>query len=631
MRAAIYARVSSEEQVGNYSISVQLEAARQVAQARGYEVVGEYVDEGWSGALLDRPALARLMADCRAGLVDVIVVYRIDRFFRDARHLLNTMKELEALGVKFVSATEPFDTATPMGRYLVGQFGLIAEFERTTMLERCRAGRVKRARAGKWFGTAPLGYEYDPATGELVVNPAEAEVVRLAFELYVQPGQSLGTVAAQLNARGLRTKKGRRWSDDAIHDLLTRRLYTGRTVVNVGGAEIPFEAPALVPEELFGRAQELLKERGLFAAYTPRGGAHYFVLAGLVKCGVCGSAMSAGTAKSGRQKTKYLYYYRCWRGRNWARRKGREDWKECGMGWVRAERLEEAVWNAVAELIADPAKVREALEEERAAAGDAGRAEAGDAEARLSALAAQRRALIRAFRDGLLPEEELRRELAELAAEEETLKEAAQRARAGSAAARRVEQFEGFHAAYRETVAALTPKERREILLELVNQVVVRINGTAEIVFASPPGAEGAFTLTVPLGPPDKAGRMKKRPGRPRRKDDLFVSFRPEEWDRIKEAAVAVQRPPTVFIRDAVEEWLARGGEVPAGMYRKWVRHEGLKRRTAAVLRRETIQALKEKSAYSGLPASELVRMAVREKLAAMAREGQGATGKNGG
>jgi len=614
MRAALYARVSTEEQVSNYSIGVQLETARSLAETRGYRIVGEYVDEGWSGALLNRPALVRLMGDCRLGLIDVIVVYRIDRFFRDARHLLNTMKELESLGVKFVSATEPFDTSTPVGRYLLGQFGLIAELERVTLLERSRAGRLKRAREGKWFGKAPLGYDYIPRTGELVVNPEEAGIVRLAFELYARRGQSLGSVAAELNARGLRTKGGSRWTDATVHDVLTRRLYTGKCVVVVGGVEVPFTAPPIVSQELFDRVQSLLDDRAIVAKYSRKEGRRFFLLASLVRCGCCGSTMGPSSAKGRRTRTETYYYYRCWRQRKRNLIKGQPGRDPCGMGWVRAEQLEEAEWAAVLELITDPAKVKAALEAEKEEAQASPDTNAPLLE-RLSALAGQRRALIKSFRDGLLPEDDFRRTLQEIAAEEAALQQMLEETRSDVLEmSRHLEQFEVFHRTYRETVDRLTLQERREIVLQLVERVIMNVNGTARVVFTKPPGSSAAFSVTVPVGPPANRRRTKK-PGRRPGQEDLTVTFRYDEWEEIRRAAVALQRPVTVVIRDAIEEWLGGGRVLDPGVYRTWIVHENLKRRSTGARKQETIKALKDRSAYSGLPVTEIVRIAVREKL----------------
>jgi site-specific DNA recombinase len=293
LKAVVYARVSTEEQTSNYSIEAQLEAARNLAAARGLEIVKEYIDEGWSGTLLNRPALNELMRDCENGKIEIIIVYRIDRFFRDVRHLLDTMDFLEAHGVKFISATEPFDTSTPVGRYILGQFGLIAELERTTFLERARAGRSRRIASGKWWGTPPFGYDYDLSPGTLVLNEREAEVIRLAYKFYKEPGETLESVANKLNALGYRGKKGYRWTGGTVHALLTRELYTGKSYLNKNEATkgnrplIPITAPQIISRDEFEFMQELLRKRRL--ARDPQKRVRNFLLRYLVRCGECGS------------------------------------------------------------------------------------------------------------------------------------------------------------------------------------------------------------------------------------------------------------------------------------------------------------------------------------------------------
>lgn len=615
MRAAIYARVSTEEQASNYSISVQLEAARNLAQARGYRVVGEYVDEGWSGALLERPAFVRLMRDCRQGLIDVIIVYRIDRFFRDARHLLNTMKDLEGCNVKFVSATEPFDTSTPVGRYLLGQFGLIAEFERTTLLERSKAGRLKRAREGKWWGRAPLGYDYDVETGRLVLNEKEAAVVRLVFDLYSRRGETLESVAVKLNARGLKTKGGSRWADHTVHDVLTRRLYTGTSCLQIAGVEISVTAPAIISEDKFERVQSLLRER--YPAQLRSKNARTFLLASLVRCGDCGCSMTPGYAA--RRRGGLYYYYRCTGPRRINLVRGHPERLDCKMCWVRAEKLEEAVWAVVADLITNPEHVRTVLEGELAARPEE-RGHHEESAARLAALAEQRRVLIRSFRDGLLPEEDLRRSLEEIAAEEMVLRRMLEDKPGMDQLSVRehVNRFEAFHRAYRDTVAGLSPQERRSIFLELLERVIVRPDGSVRIVFNKPEGAAQPLAINTTLGPRLTHPRVKK-PGRKPGKEYVTVAFHRFVWEEIRRASALVGRPVSVVIRDAVEEWLASGKEIPdPAVYRKQFIRYDLKRRTTVLLKMDTIRVLKAKSKASGFPVTEIIRLAVREKLASL-------------
>ena len=138
MRAAIYARVSTSNNGQNPEM--QLGELREHCRRRGWEIVGEYVDAGVSGAKDRRPQLDRLMADCRRRRVDVVLVYRYDRFARSLRQLVNALEEFRSLGIEFISLHEGVDTSTPNGRLVFGIFASIAEFERELIRDRVKSG-----------------------------------------------------------------------------------------------------------------------------------------------------------------------------------------------------------------------------------------------------------------------------------------------------------------------------------------------------------------------------------------------------------------------------------------------------------------------------------------------------------
>ena len=147
-RVGLYARVSTK----NQNPELQLTELRRVAAQRGWVIVNTYVDHGVSGAKAARPALDQLMADARAGKLDVVAVWRFDRFARSTRHLLQALEEFRALNVDFVSMREAIDTSTPMGKVVFTMIAAVAELERDVIRERVQAG-VDRARAqGKQLG-----------------------------------------------------------------------------------------------------------------------------------------------------------------------------------------------------------------------------------------------------------------------------------------------------------------------------------------------------------------------------------------------------------------------------------------------------------------------------------------------
>jgi DNA invertase Pin-like site-specific DNA recombinase len=148
-RAAIYARVSTHN---GQNPEIQVSEIRDYCERRGWEVVGEFVDTGISGAKERRPALDRLLSLCRKRSVDAVVVYRYDRFARSLRQLVNALEEFRALGVDFVSLHEGVDTSTPNGRLVFGIFASIAEFERELIRDRVRSGLALAKAKGKRLG-----------------------------------------------------------------------------------------------------------------------------------------------------------------------------------------------------------------------------------------------------------------------------------------------------------------------------------------------------------------------------------------------------------------------------------------------------------------------------------------------
>ncbi len=153
-RVAIYARVSTTNH--GQDVSMQTRELRQFAEARGWTIAGEYIDEGVRGAKDSRPELNRLMADAHKRRFDIVCVWRFDRFARSVSHLLRALETFKALGIDFVSFSEQMDTSTPAGKMVFTVLGAVAELERSLIVERVRAG-LRNARAkGKKLGRPPV-------------------------------------------------------------------------------------------------------------------------------------------------------------------------------------------------------------------------------------------------------------------------------------------------------------------------------------------------------------------------------------------------------------------------------------------------------------------------------------------
>ena len=189
MRAALYARVST---ANGQDPTTQTRELREYCQRRGWNVVGEYVDAGISGAREKRPQLDKLLADARRRRFDAVVVWRYDRFARSLRQLVNALEEFRALGIDFVSLREGVDTSTPNGRLVFGIFASIAEFERELIRDRVRAG-LRNARAkGKRLGRP-----------RAIVDAAQVAALRRGGASWAAIGARLGVSRGTVRGAGL--------------------------------------------------------------------------------------------------------------------------------------------------------------------------------------------------------------------------------------------------------------------------------------------------------------------------------------------------------------------------------------------------------------------------------------------
>ncbi len=158
-KCAIYARVSTSDQKAD----LQLDGLRKLAEVRGWKVVGEYVDEGYSGTKDRRPALDRLMADAHLGKFGTVAVWRFDRFARSVRHLVVTLDDFRSKGIDFVSLNDQIDTSTPTGRMMFAVIAAMAQFEAEVIRERTIAGLAAARRRGVRLGRKPVAFDVERA------------------------------------------------------------------------------------------------------------------------------------------------------------------------------------------------------------------------------------------------------------------------------------------------------------------------------------------------------------------------------------------------------------------------------------------------------------------------------------
>ena len=321
--AAIYARVSSDQQKEEKTIASQTAALREFARQEGYQVPDEWIfeDEGYSGATLIRPGLERIRDLAAEGQIQAVLALSPDRLSRKYAYQVLLTEELARHGVDMVFIKAP-RSETPEDQLLLQFQGMIAEYERAQILERSRRGKRHRAKQGEVsvLSGAPYGYRYirktDEAAAYYEIIEAEADVVRDVFRLYTVEGLSIGAITGHLNGLGLPTRNQKaRWERSVVWAMLRNPAYQGRACFGKtasaarqritrplrlrGGLatrdsanherpraewiEIP--VPALVSEETFALAQEKLLHN---KQNSPRRTIEPSILQGLVHCRQCG-------------------------------------------------------------------------------------------------------------------------------------------------------------------------------------------------------------------------------------------------------------------------------------------------------------------------------------------------------
>lgn len=355
MRAAIYIRVSTEEQaLRGYSLDDQLEACVARARAKGATSWEVFADEGHTGTTLHRPGLEKFRDAVRAGAFDLVVIRDPDRFARKLSLQLLLTEEIEKAGAQldFVDFTWQ---DTPEGRLFYSIRGAIAEYEVEKIRERMARGKRQKAKAGGVpVNLDCYGYTYDPETGEVHIKEDEAAVVRDMFTWFATEDIGVLGVAKRLTAAGVPTRRGaRQWWRQVVHQILSNPIYKGewhygkvdwRTRTPRDPKDvIIIPVPAIVDADLFERVQAKLRQaRRLYA----NRGRRQYLLSGITRCGDCGAPMCGIYAK----------WWHVWERRYTCRRPaGANGFEGCKpVKMVIADDLEKLVWEQVCAVVADP-------------------------------------------------------------------------------------------------------------------------------------------------------------------------------------------------------------------------------------------------------------------------------------
>ncbi len=388
----IYIRVSSERQVKGYSLDGQKRYLTECAGRQGMKVLSIYVEEGKSGKSIEgRTAFQTMLDGIKRGTfqTDYVLVYKLSRFGRNARDVLNSLEFIMQYGVHLMCVEDGLDSSTSMGKMMITILGAVAELERENIIAQSLLGREEKAKSGGWNGGfAPYGY--DLKNGKLVPEEGEAEIVKMIFDLFLNKSMGYSTIARYLNKHGYTREpapnavnpKFNDWKADQIKRILDNPLYAGkiawgrRRTEKVPGTNneqrlvkqeefIVSEKQsheALVSEEDFKKVQEIrqiMRQKAWGNHNISQERAH--LLSGIARCPQCGSSMNVDcnqwTNKDGTFRETFTYvcsHYKRARGTNQCRRNG-----------VSAERLEKEVLEYTKKLLRNPQFARDIKEKDR--------------------------------------------------------------------------------------------------------------------------------------------------------------------------------------------------------------------------------------------------------------------------
>jgi len=504
--AAIYARVSSDRQKENHTIASQTAALIEYAQTHEYSVPPEWIfqDEGYSGAVLVRPGLEALRDLAAEGQIAAALVHSPDRLSRKYAYQVLLSEELARCGVELIFLKSPAG-ATPEDQLLVQFQGMIAEYERAQIAERCRRGKRHMAQRGgvNVLSGAPYGYRYvrksDMSVAFYEVIETEAKVVRMVFEIYTQ-GFSINAIARLLNERGIATRTGKgRWERSTVWGMLRNPAYRGTACYgktelrprqritrllrqrkglpsrDSAGHERPRKewievpVPALVSEEMFALAQEQLEKN---KRHAPRRTMEPTLLQGMLVCEQCGYALYRTSTHTSKQK---LNYYRCLGSDGYRRLRG----PVCTNRPIREDYLDQFVWAEIIRLLEDPGLVQAEIDRRREAARNADPLRKRQEELRREQVRMEKNSerLVTAYQEGLVTLPQLRQRMPALQRQAQAIGSELQSLEMAAVDQAKylqlAERLGGFRTKLRSRADTLDVAVRQQILRLVVKEVLV--------------------------------------------------------------------------------------------------------------------------------------------------------------
>lgn len=427
-KAAIYVRVSTADQAEKgYSLETQLSACRAKAAELGIPDIEEYIDDGYSGEFIDRPALTRLRSRIRQEAFRAVIVFDPDRLARNLAHQLLVTEDFEKAGAELVFVSVTFE-ASPEGKLFYSIRGAISAYEKEKIKERSLRGKRGKAAKGKIIADAkPFGYTYDKEAANYTVNESEAKIVREMYRWLTEDKVGTAIICKRLNELGVPSPRLKKpWIVSAVYRLITNPLYKGVHVAmryryeKVGlnkrvktprpeseWIEVP--VPPIVAPEVWENAQRQLQANKSHAVRKLK---HEQLLAGLVYCAKCGRRMTI--AYAGNANNPKSYYVCVSQRSNTYIYSGQE---RCAARRIPSELLDTAVYEHLEQLSRNPRLIKQYITARPHATSvqnlQTAHARLTDHEARLTK---QREMVLRWYRQQMIADDEAERQLAEIRA-----------------------------------------------------------------------------------------------------------------------------------------------------------------------------------------------------------------------
>lgn len=378
---ALYARVSSNKQASEGTIASQIQNLKDYCKEKNFVVDDKFifVDDGVSGSNLERPGLEKLRDAAFRSEIDAVVILCPDRLARKYSHQLILIEEFKRFEIELIFVNREI-SSSPEDQLLFQVQGVIAEYEREKISERSRRGKIYKAKSGSVsvLSSAAFGYLFIPKSAnseaKLLIDIKEADTVRKIFEWYVGEDISIFEVTKRLNNQEIPTRKADKWSSSTVHNILTNTTYIGRggyrkrscspstrqykqgkgkvvqslsnhRKIRPESEWITIKTPQILSEKIFEGAKAKLESAKKFSKGNKK---YEYLLSGLVSCKHCGHSLTGASGSN--SKTRQIYrYYRCIGSLGWIYNP-----KRCPSRNIRAEVLDELVWDQIGNLLRDP-------------------------------------------------------------------------------------------------------------------------------------------------------------------------------------------------------------------------------------------------------------------------------------